>query len=252
MNELIRICDVEKIYQQQTKKKKNPSKNEIEVPAVHALDKVSTVITAGEFTAIAGPSGSGKTTLLNLIGCLDSISKGSIFLENDDIAIMNTKQKTVLRREKIGFIFQSYNLIPVLTAQENVEMALQLLNKYSKEEVQERSHNILKEVGLDGLQDRKPGQLSGGQQQRISIARALVKEPAVVLADEPTANLDSKNSELILELMENMNKKHGITCVFSTHDQLVMSKVRRIISLRDGKIIDQGTDTTCASENKGL
>lgn len=193
-------------------------------------------IEKGEFTAIAGPSGSGKTTLLNLIGCLDSITEGHIFLDGSDIATMNTKEKTLLRREKIGFIFQSYNLIPVLTAQENIEMALSLLNKFSKEEVRERAWTMLKEVGLDGIQDRLPSRLSGGQQQRISIARALVKEPAVVLADEPTANLDSKNSKMILDLMKELNEKLKVTCIFSTHDQLVMQTVKRIVRIRDGKI----------------
>ncbi len=237
MEKILQIQDVKKIYLVDSSKKKKIKKNLPESTIeVHALDGVSADIEKGEFTAIAGPSGSGKTTLLNLIGCLDSITEGHIFLEGNDIATMNQKQKTLLRREKIGFVFQSYNLIPVLTAQENVEMALLLLNKFSKEEIKEKSWNMLKEVGLDGLQDRTPSRLSGGQQQRISIARALVKEPAVVLADEPTANLDSKNSKMILELMKELNEKHNVTCIFSTHDQLVMQTVRRIIRIRDGKI----------------
>lgn len=230
---MIDIQNVQKIYFTNNDKKENLKLE------VHALDGVSTKILDGEFTAISGPSGSGKTTLLNLIGALDSITSGHIFLDNQDLATMDTKQKTILRREKIGFIFQSYNLLPVLTAQENVELSLQMLKTISKEECKELSFEILKEVGLDGMQDRKPMQLSGGQQQRISIARALVKKPSVILADEPTANLDSKNSELILELMAELNQKHNITCVFSTHDQLVMSHVKRIIKLQDGKIIDQ-------------
>lgn len=240
MTKIVQIEDVKKIYfVDSSKKKKIVNKKNIDnAVEVHALDGVTADIEKGEFTAIAGPSGSGKTTLLNLIGCLDSITEGHIFLDGSDIAVMNAKEKTLLRREKIGFVFQSYNLIPVLTAQENVEMALSLLNRFSKEEVRERSWAMLKEVGLDGMQDRLPSRLSGGQQQRISIARALVKEPAVVLADEPTANLDSKNSRMILDLMKELNQKHNITCIFSTHDQLVMQSVKRIIRIRDGKIED--------------
>ncbi|MGN0740987.1 MAG: ABC transporter ATP-binding protein [Treponema sp.] len=239
MNEIVKILNVCKTYSMGTQKK-NSSKAENDTTAkVQALNGVSAVIEKGEFTAIAGPSGSGKTTLLNLIGALDSITSGDIFVDGKGLAGMNKKQKTILRREKIGFIFQSYNLIPVLTAQENVELGLQLLNSFSKEEVKEKSWSILKEVGLDGLQDRLPSQLSGGQQQRISIARALVKEPAVILADEPTANLDSKNSAMIIDLMKELNEKHSITCIFSTHDQLVMQNVRRIIRLKDGMLDEQ-------------
>lgn len=239
MNEIVKILNVCKTYSMGTQKK-NFSKAENDTTAkVHALNGVSAVIEKGEFTAIAGPSGSGKTTLLNLIGALDSITSGDIFVDGLSLAGMNKKQKTLLRREKIGFIFQSYNLIPVLTAQENVELGLQLLNSFSKEEVKEKSWAILNEVGLNGMQDRLPSQLSGGQQQRISIARALVKEPAVILADEPTANLDSKNSAMIIELMKELNEKHSITCIFSTHDQLVMQNVRRIIRLKDGMLDNQ-------------
>ncbi len=239
MNEIVKILNVCKTYSMGMQKK-NFSKAENDTTAkVHALNGVSAIIEKGEFTAIAGPSGSGKTTLLNLIGALDSITSGDIFVDGLSLAGMNKKQKTLLRREKIGFIFQSYNLIPVLTAQENVELGLQLLNSFSKEEVKEKSWAILKEVGLDGMQDRLPSQLSGGQQQRISIARALVKEPAVILADEPTANLDSKNSAMIIDLMKELNEKHSITCIFSTHDQLVMQNVRRIIRLKDGMLDNQ-------------
>ncbi|AEE17974.1 ABC transporter ATP-binding protein [Treponema brennaborense] len=236
MTEIVKILSACKIYSMGIQKK-NSRRKSVDLSAeVHALNGVSAVIEKGEFTAIAGPSGSGKTTLLNLIGGLDSITSGDIFVDGSGLAKMNKKQKTLLRREKIGFIFQSYNLIPVLSAQENVELALQLLNRFSKEEVKERAWSILKEVGLDGMQDRIPSRLSGGQQQRISIARALVKEPAVILADEPTANLDSKNSAMILDLMKELNEKHSITCIFSTHDQLVMQNVRRIIRLKDGML----------------
>ena len=184
---MVKIENVTKIYEQ----KENPKdKKGI---ATKALDNVSAIIQDGEFTAFAGPSGSGKTTMLNLIGCLDSITSGKIFIDDKDISTMTSQDKNLIRQQKIGFIFQSYNLIPVLTAQENVELALDLLKKYSKEEISNMAYEILKEVGLDGLQNRKPNQLSGGQQQRVSIARALVKKPSVILADEPTANLDSKN-----------------------------------------------------------
>ena len=151
---------------------------------------------------------------------------------------MNSKEKNLIRQQKIGFIFQSYNLIPVLTAQENVELALDLLKKYSKEEISYMAYNILKEVGLDGFQNKKPNQLSGGQQQRVSIARALVKKPSVILADEPTANLDSKNGLNIIELMQELNRTHNTTFIFSTHDKMVMEHCRRIIKIKDGKFID--------------
>ena len=203
---MVKIENVTKIYEQ----KENPKdKKGI---ATKALDNVSAIIEDGEFTAFAGPSGSGKTTMLNLIGCLDSITSGKIFIDDKDISTMTSQDKNLIRQQKIGFIFQSYNLIPVLTAQENVELALDLLKKYSKEEISSMAYEILKEVGLDGLQNRKPNQLSGGQQQRVSIARALVKKPSVILADEPTANLDSKNGLNIIELMQELNRTHNRNC----------------------------------------
>ena len=229
---MVKIENVTKIYEQ----KENPKdKKGI---ATKALDNVSAIIQDGEFTAFAGPSGSGKTTMLNLIGCLDSITSGKIFIDDKDISTMTSQDKNLIRQQKIGFIFQSYNLIPVLTAQENVELALDLLKKYSKEEISNMAYEILKEVGLDGLQNRKPNQLSGGQQQRVSIARALVKKPSVILADEPTANLDSKNGLTIIELMQELNKTHNTTFIFSTHDKMVMEHCRRIIKIKDGKFID--------------
>lgn len=229
---MVKIENVTKIYEQ----KENPKdKKGI---ATKALDNVSAIIQDGEFTAFAGPSGSGKTTMLNLIGCLDSITSGKIFIDDKDISIMTSQDKNLIRQQKIGFIFQSYNLIPVLTAQENVELALDLLKKYSKEEISNMAYEILKEVGLDGLQNRKPNQLSGGQQQRVSIARALVKKPSVILADEPTANLDSKNGLNIIELMQELNRTHNTTFIFSTHDKMVMEHCRRIIKIKDGKFID--------------
>ncbi|HOE07949.1 MAG TPA: ABC transporter ATP-binding protein [Treponemataceae bacterium] len=225
---MVVIKDVEKVYL-------SNSEN------VHALQGVSAKISDGEFMAFAGPSGSGKTTLLNLVGCLDSLSKGSIFLDDEEISSLSSPQKSLIRQKKIGFIFQSYNLIPVLTARENVELALDILHTHTKKEMKDISYAILSEVGLAGLEERKPNQLSGGQQQRVSIARALVKNPSVILADEPTANLDSANSEMILQLMKELNKKHNSTFIFSTHDQMVLSYVDRIISLKDGLIVSDET-----------
>lgn len=202
-----------------------------------ALRGITTRIQNGEFSALSGPSGSGKTTLLNLIGCLDSASSGSIFLDGKNLVSL-TKQETIkIRQSKIGFIFQSYNLIPVLSAYENVALALEVQNMFSKAEIKHLVYEMLKNLGLEGYENRKPSQLSGGQQQRVSVARALVKKPQIVLADEPTANLDSKNAETILHLMKEHNKKQKTTFLFSTHDELVLSFVNRKLSLRDGLLI---------------
>lgn len=202
---------------------------------VNALRGVSLEIGKGEFLSIAGPSGSGKTTLLNLIGCLDVSTSGEIFIENEPVAGKNKKELALLRRDKLGFVFQSFNLIPVLTAYENVSFALSLLNVDKKEE-KDRTMKILNEVGLGGMEHRFPNELSGGQQQRVAIARALVKEPGIVLADEPTANLDSTTGKEILDIMKELNKKHGTTFVFSTHDTMVMDFAQRLVLLHDGKI----------------
>lgn len=225
---MVMIKDVKKVYLSNSE-------------SVHALQGVSAEIYDGEFMAFAGPSGSGKTTLLNLVGCLDSISGGSILLDGEEISSLPSSQKSLIRQKKIGFIFQSYNLIPVLTARENVELALDILHIYTKKEMKDMSYAMLAEVALAGLEERKPNQLSGGQQQRVSIARALVKKPSVILADEPTANLDSVNSEMILQLMKDLNEKHNSTFIFSTHDQMVLSYVNRIISLKDGLIMSDET-----------
>lgn len=206
-----------------------------EVP-VHALRGVSVGINGGELVSIAGPSGSGKTTLLNLIGCLDKPDGGEITIDGVKTATMSKEELAYFRREKLGFVFQTFNLIPVLTAYENVSFALSLLN-LSDEEVRNRTIEILREVGLDGMEDRLPLKLSGGQQQRVAIARALVKRPRLVLADEPTANLDSETGEAILELMESMNERHGTTFVFSTHDKMVMDHAKRLVMLHDGQIV---------------
>jgi putative ABC transport system ATP-binding protein len=207
----------------------------MEAPALRGIDFA---VEEGEFTSLAGPSGSGKTTLLNLLGCLDQATEGQLFIDNVEVATMDKIQLARLRRDKIGFIFQTYNLIPVLTAYENVELPLVLLKKYPPGTIRERVFKILADVGLKGLEQRRPADLSGGQQQRVAIARALVKEPKIILADEPTANLDSENSEAILELMKELNQQHRATFIFSTHDPLVMKYARRLVSMRDGRIVN--------------
>lgn len=200
-----------------------------------ALRGINLKIENGEFTAIAGPSGSGKTTLLNIIGCLDIPTKGDVLIDGTSITTLSTKEKAEFRKNELGFVFQTFNLIPVLTAYENVEMPLILVNMPA-EEKKERVISILEEVGLEEFVHRKSNEMSGGQQQRVAIARALVKKPSMVLADEPTANLDSMNAKEILSLMKELNKKKKTTFIFSTHDQLVMEFAERIIYLRDGKI----------------
>jgi putative ABC transport system ATP-binding protein len=205
---------------------------------VPALRGVDLEIEEGEFTALVGPSGSGKTTLLNLIGCLDRPTAGQIFVEGKDISGYNPTELANLRRRTVGFIFQTHNLIPVLTAYENVELPLLLLGVTSNDKIEGKVMSALAEVGLAGLETRRPMDLSGGQQQRVAIARALVKEPKLILADEPTANLDSENSEAILSLMQELNRKMNTTFLFSTHDPLVMKFARRLLTIRDGKIVN--------------
>ncbi|WP_320129965.1 ABC transporter ATP-binding protein [uncultured Sphaerochaeta sp.] len=203
---------------------------------VKALKQVSLQINDGEFLSIAGPSGSGKTTLLNLIGCIDALDEGEIYIDGKPVTAMGKNEKTIFRRTNLGFIFQTYNLIPVLSAYENVAFVLSILN-IAEPEIKERTYAILKEVGLEGMENRRPNRLSGGQQQRIAIARALVKHPQIILADEPTANLDSKTGEDILKLMKDMNKKYKTTFIFSTHDQMVMDYADRLVWLHDGNIL---------------
>ena len=202
---------------------------------VQALAGISLEFVAGEFTAIAGPSGSGKSTLLHLIGCLDVPTSGEIRIEGVDVGTLSRKELALLRRHRIGFIFQAYNLIPVLTALENVSLPLTLLGVSRKEAIQ-RSKEALTSVGLGDLGNRRPKEMSGGQQQRVAIARALVKKPSLVLADEPTANLDSRTGSEILELMRELNRSQGTTFLFSTHDRMVMEYARRLIYLRDGRV----------------
>ena len=203
----------------------------------HALRGVDLVLMAGEFTSMAGPSGSGKTTLLNIIGGLDRPTSGTVHIEEIEITQLSGTQLSRIRRDRIGFIFQSFNLIPVLTAFENAEYVLMLQN-VDKEKRGERVMRVLREVGLEGLEHRFPRELSGGQQQRVAIARAIVPEPALVLADEPTANVDSETGRSLMELMRRLNEEKGITFLFSTHDRAVMARARRLIKLRDGLIIE--------------
>jgi len=193
-----------------------------------------------EFTAITGPSGSGKTTLLNCIGCIDKADSGEILLDGDNLIGGEQKKLASLRKEHFGFVFQTYNLIPVLTVFENIELPLKILKRFSDSQIREKVMSILGKVGLDGLESRMPLELSGGQQQRVSVARALIKKPKIILADEPTANLDSKTGESLIYLMKELNEQEGMTFIFSTHDQLVMKHARRIIELKDGKVSNGG------------
>lgn len=203
---------------------------------VKALDNIDLEIKRGEFSAIVGPSGSGKTTLLHLIGGLDNPTSGQVELSGTDIARMSGTELSNFRRDHIGFVFQSYNLIPVLSAEENIEYIM-LLQGVSQSERKRRVKEILETVGLEGLGNRRPAQLSGGQQQRVAVARAMVSEPDIILADEPTANLDSTTGIALLEMMRELNEQRQMTFVFSTHDQKIMDRAKRLINLRDG-IID--------------
>jgi putative ABC transport system ATP-binding protein len=203
--------------------------------AVHALRGVNLEFQGGDFAVIAGPSGSGKSTFLHLAGCLDAITAGSMSIGGQDVTGLSQKQLALLRRHSIGFIFQAYNLIPVLSTLENIAFPLTLLGA-DKKEIQERTAEVLAQVGLEGMEKRRPKEMSGGQQQRVAIARALVKKPALILADEPTANLDSGIGREILELMLALNRSEGTTFIFSTHDAMVMDYARRLIHIRDGQI----------------
>lgn len=208
--------------------------------AVKALNEVSISIEKGEFTAIVGPSGSGKTTLLNMIGGLDIPTSGSVILNNQDISLLKRSEMTEFRQNHIGFVFQAYNLIPVLSAYENAEfiMMLQGVDANSRKE---RVYKLLKEVGLEGKENNRPSELSGGQQQRVAVVRALAARPAYILADEPTANLDSKSTTDLLDLMARLNEEEKMTFVFSTHDQRVIDRAKRIIYIDDGKIVKDET-----------
>ena len=220
---LLELKKVKKIYHQ----------GKIKVPALRGVDLN---VEAGEFTTIFGPSGSGKTTLLNMIGCLDTPTEGEIRLNDKKVSDLSRKELAMTRRYNIGFVFQSYNLIPVLTAYENVEFAIRLTDHTSESQMKEKVLKILEEVGLKGLESRRPNELSGGEKQRVAIARALVKKPKLILADEPTANLDSENAAGVVDIMRKMNKELNTTFIFSTHDPMVMKYAKRCINLKDGMI----------------
>jgi len=221
---IVECIDVKKTYQQ----------GKVDV---QALKGVSLSIDQGGFVALAGPSGSGKTTMLNMIGGLDRADSGRITVNGNAFENMNQSQLAELRLHSVGFVFQSYNLIPVLSALENVEYVM-LLQGVPADERRNRAQKILDEVGLQGMYDRRPAELSGGQQQRVAVARAIVSKPSIVLADEPTANLDSVTGKGLLEIMMQMNEKKKVTFIFSTHDNMVMEYARRTVYLRDGLIAD--------------
>ena len=221
--EIIKTTQLTKTYQNNTLK-------------VEAVKQVDLSISEGEFTAIVGPSGSGKTTLFNMIGGLDDITAGNVEIAGTNISNLKENELIDFRLKHIGFVFQAYNLIPVLTAKENVAFIM-LLQGLSEKERMQRSEDLLEQVGLGDKFDSRPNQLSGGQQQRVAVARALASKPRFILADEPTANLDSQSTSTLLDLMAEMNKKENITFLFSTHDQRVIDKARRVITIEDGKII---------------
>lgn len=223
MSEIFNINEVTKIF------------GTTKYTKVTALDEVSINISKGEFVAIVGPSGSGKSTLLNVMSGLDSVTKGKVLLEGKDLTQMKGNQLSDYRRDHIGFIFQAYNLIPVLTVKENIEYVM-LIQGIESGDRKQRVADILNEVGLSGIENRFPSELSGGQQQRVAVARAMVSKPSIILADEPTANLDSETGSALLDLMEELNHKHGVTFIFSTHDKLIMDRAKRLIVLKDGKV----------------
>jgi putative ABC transport system ATP-binding protein len=220
---VLEIKNVQKVY------------NSSEVK-VHAVNGISLDFEKGEFAAIVGPSGSGKTTLLNLIGGLDTPTGGEILVDHTNLAGLSSSRLIDFRLRNIGFVFQAYNLIPVLTAKENVEFIMGL-QKWDRKKKDERTFELLRAVGLEDRANSRPSKLSGGQQQRVAVARALASKPKFVLADEPTANLDSKSTETLLEIMEELNREEGITFIFSTHDARVVRKARRVITIEDGKVI---------------
>ena len=203
---------------------------------MHALSNIDLDIPQGDFVCLSGPSGSGKTTLLNMIGGLDKPTNGEITVAGQRVDLMTQAQLASMRLMHLGFVFQAFNLIPVLTAQENVEFVMQLQGVGQKER-RARTLAILKEVGLEGLENRRPAKLSGGQQQRVAVARAIVSGPSLVFADEPTANLDSYNGKMLLELMRNMNEGHEVTFIIATHEQLVMDHAKRLVKLHDGCMV---------------
>jgi putative ABC transport system ATP-binding protein len=223
-SELIRVENLEKVYQDNG------------VP-VQALRGINLIVNKGEFLVIAGPSGSGKTTLLNLLGALDKPTVGKVYLENEDLSLKSKSELSALRLNRMGFIFQAYNLIPLLTAMENIEFSMMLLGIPERER-RKKSLELMNELGIKELADKRPNEMSGGQQQRVAVARAMVNNPSIILADEPTANLDSATGGLLLDLMQKMNKDRNITFIFSSHDKQVMDRAGRLVILRDGKIAE--------------
>ena len=220
---MIQVKNLSKIYKQ----------GELEVKAVN---NISMKVYDGEFTAVVGPSGSGKTTLLNCIGGLDSCTSGGVTVDGESISSYSSNPIIKFRLNNIGFVFQSYNLIPVLSAKENIEMVMLMLG-YNEEERTKRSIELLEKVEMLDMSDRRPNKMSGGQQQRVAVARALASKPKFILADEPTANLDSKSTANLLDIMSRLNREENITFIFSTHDQRVIDRARRVVTLVDGKII---------------
>jgi putative ABC transport system ATP-binding protein len=220
--EIIRVEHVDKVYED----------NGVPVQALH---DVSITVAGGEFLVIAGPSGSGKTTLLNIIGALDTPTKGKVFLEGNDISTKSRSEVAALRLRKIGFVFQAYNLIPVLSAIENIEFTM-MLSGVPQKEREERALSLMSELGIAELARKRPNEMSGGQQQRVAVARAMVNDPSLILADEPTANLDSATAGNLLDLMQQMNQERNLTFVFSSHDNKVIDRARRLVILKDGRI----------------
>ena len=222
MNKIVELRGLDKHYQQ----------GELQVKAI---DNVSLTIEKRDFAALCGPSGSGKTSILNLIGGLDSATSGKVLLEGMDLSALSNGELAEVRKNRVGFVFQSYNLIPVMTAYENAAFVLELQD-IKPAMIRAKVMKALADVGLAGMEERRPDQMSGGQQQRVAIARAIVTSPAIVLADEPTANVDSKTAELLLDLMEKLNREQGVTFLFSTHDQHVIDRAKRIIHILDGQV----------------
>jgi putative ABC transport system ATP-binding protein len=220
---LIKLDDVHKTYKL----------GDIAVPALRGL---SLELTSGAFTALVGASGSGKSTVLNLVGCIDHPDRGSVYLEGVDVSLLSDDKKSELRNDKIGFIFQSFNLVPVLDVYENVELPLLINGRLPARDRRDRVCKALEDVGLAGYLRHLPDKLSGGQRQRVAIARALANNPSVILADEPTANLDSKTAHAVVDLMQDLNERRGVTFLFSTHDEKLISRVKRVLRITDGAI----------------
>ncbi len=204
---------------------------------VHALRDINLEIKKGEFTALIGPSGCGKTTLLNVIGALDSINSGKIYLEDREITALNEKESTELRLHEMGFVFQAYNLVPVLSVAENISFIMRL-RSFSDEEIAKRVLEVATLLEIDHKLDALPNTLSGGQQQRVAVARAVASKPKIILADEPTANLDSKNSKILMDMMRMLNEKEEVTILFASHDEYVINSVNRLVKMNDGALVD--------------